>query len=81
VFFCKVNTSEVCYLLKLKCFDDAPFNACPIANHWFKISEGSVNVIHPPILNRTTHFRFIWKMYKEMLHWIEKPGRKKFHLA
>jgi hypothetical protein len=31
-------------------------------------------VIHPPILNRTSHFSFIWKMYMETLLWIEKPG-------
>jgi hypothetical protein len=29
-----------------------------------------------------THFSFIWEMYKEMLHWIEKPERKNFlHLT
>jgi hypothetical protein len=39
-------------------------------------------MIHRPILNRITHFSFIQKMYKEMLHWIEKPGKKIFlHLA
>jgi hypothetical protein len=82
VFLCKVNTLEVCYLLKNKCFDDAPFNPCPIVNHWFKISKGSSNMIHPPILKRITHFSFVWEMCKEMLHWIEKPERKKFlHLA
>jgi hypothetical protein len=82
MFLCKINTSEVCYLLKRKYFGDAPFNPYPIFKHWFKISDGSFNVIHSPILNRIIHFSFIWKMYKEMLHSIEKSMRKIcLHLA
>jgi hypothetical protein len=72
VFFYKVITCEVCYLLEFKFFHNTSFNSYLISYHWFKLLQCTFYMKYPPILNKTTNIYFLWKMFKKIQDRIEE---------